>query len=65
MAEFTNQTVHSVYVNGQQIMTVADTTATTDDVEYGKLFHQANGQTVTGLGNRRAFIKTGDSSTKP
>ena len=65
MAEFTNQTVHSVYVNGQQIMTVADTTATTDDVEYGKLFHQANGQAVIGLGNRRAFIKIGDSSTKP
>lgn len=65
MAGFTNQTVHSVYVNGQQIMTVADTTATTDDVEYGKLFHQANGQAVIGLGNRRAFIKTGDSSTEP
>ena len=58
MAEFTNQTVHSVYVNGQQIMTVADTTANQDVVEAGYVFYDKSGNKVTGQGNRRIFIET-------
>jgi hypothetical protein len=47
-------------------MTVADTTATTDDVEYGKYFYAANGQKVIGVGNRTITImEVEDRNTIP
>ncbi len=53
-----NEVIHTVIVNGQQIMTVRDTTANQDVVEAGYVFYDKSGNKVTGQGNRRIFIET-------